>query len=320
MNRHIKRIITACFLVGVLFMIAPATSNAQTNSSQWARQTGGADIKITEQGVSLECKSGLNVWEYTKETVDITDFSVTFSVGQEAWYGGSENGMYQTIILKNKQEWGGSYGLFLLLMPSESGSLRVEGQILNKGYLLSPSYTTFDVDVTKPITLRGTLEDDSHYKITVDGDDANAYVFEIPINYQFQTELNGQGWFCFGVCSTKEDKVEMKVESVNGLDLTGTDSGAGATDSSDDSGDAEDEILKPDGTVGSSSELMVNSGNSQKNSFSGNMDESLYLTLIVCLCVMEIIIVGGVVFFFAYVRKKVKKINSMVESDDACGK
>lgn len=319
MNKHIKRIITACFLVGVLCMITPATSKAQTNSSQWARQTGGADMKITEQGVSLECKSGLNVWEYTKETVDINDFSVTFSVGQEAWYGGSENGMYQTIILKNKQEWGGSYGLFLLLMPSESGSLRVEGQILNKGYLLSPSFTTFDVDVTKPITLRGTLVDDSHYKVTVDGDDANAYVFEIPINYQFQTELNGKGWFCFGVCSTKEDKVEMKVESVNGIDLTGTDSGESATDSSD-SSEAEDEILKPDGTVGSSSELKVNDGNSQRKSFSGDMDVALYLTLVSCLCVMEIIIVGGVVFFFAYVRKKVKKINGMVNTDDASKK
>lgn len=307
MNKIIKKSIIACFLVGTLLLMVPKTSNAQTNSSQWQRQTGGAEMRVTEQGVSLECTSGLNVWEYTKETVDITDFSVTFTVGQEAWYGGSENGMYQTIVLKNKQEWGGSYGLFLLLMPSESGAIRIEGQILNKGYLLSPSYVSFDVDVTKAITLRGKLIDNTHYQITVDGDNTNAYVFEIPVNYQFQTELNGQGWFGFGVCSTKEEKVEMKIQSVNGIEMTGTDSGAGSSDNSEDSSELEGEILKPDGTVGSTTELTVKGGNGQKNSFSGNMDETLYLTLFLCLCVMEIIIVGGVIFFFAYIRKKVKK-------------
>lgn len=197
---------------------------AETTEKEWSRLTGPADFSISKDGVSLSATEGLTFYKYTKDKIDITDFSCTFSIEQENWWDGHDgvHGYYYSVILTNKAAHSGSQGLFLLMFPTSGHSLRLEGQILNTGFLLHPTYVELDVDTMSPLTMHGKVVDGNYYEISFDNC-KDTYKFEIPVNYQFHKDLDGKGYFGFGTNVSEEgETAKMTVSKVNGIEMSGT--------------------------------------------------------------------------------------------------
>lgn len=314
-----KKLISVAAVLVLLFSLLTCTANAYTLSSDWTRMTGPADFSVSADGATVKATEGVSFIKYTKEPVDVTDFTCTFTLKQDAYYdyfGGTT--YYYPIILANKVAHSGSQGLFLLLMPTSAGSLRVEGQILNTGFLLSPSYVEFNVDTTKPLTMHGKVIGDSTYQITFDGSD-DTYVFEIPVNYQFQTDLDGVGYFAFGA-SSGGTNLEMTVTSINDLDFTGNPPTTTTTTTTTKKPTTTSTTAAA-GNNGGGNDAPI--GDSSSSSSSDEQDyfsnigaptqvvqdepgdtDTLIVVLIVCVAVLALLLIAGAVLMVVIINKK----------------
>lgn len=291
-----KKLIAILTAVIILASIFTTNAFAETNPKEWSRMTGPASFAISPDGVSVEATEGLSFYKYTKDAVDITDFTCTFTFEQENYWDGHEgqHRYYYPMILTNKAAHSGSQGLFLLMFPTSGRSLRIEGQILNTGYLLSPTYVEFDIDTTAPMTMHGKVVDGTHYEITFDGS-KDSYKFEIPVNYQFHTDLDGKAYFGFGAAIDDEgEKAKMTVTSVNGIEMSGK-SATLNTDSSDDSAATDAE---------SDSELL---GADIELADEATVDASVMTILIVAVVALFVIVVAGFVILILVLNKKLGK-------------
>lgn len=294
-----KRIVALLFSLAMLFCLFVEPTNSYTVESDWQKGMGFEDIQVSENGVTLETSAGLTVWTYTKTYVDITDFSVTFTIDQEEWSSGG--GFYQTIILGNNKLFGGSTGPFFLMMALDEFTLRFEGQIVNTGMKLDPPTVNFHVDTTKPLTMRCKLIDDNTYRVTFDGDDTTVYEFEIPVNFPFHKDMKGNGYFNFGVESSTDVSCSMTVTKINDIDLTGK-APAGSSGSNNDKDEDDDEegdkiVLTPPG----------NSGKPGNKVPTAALGSSTLIVLIVCITILVLMNMGLIAFLLLYVNKHIKK-------------
>lgn len=318
-----KKIISMLSAILMLCMVFSTQSLAYTKDSEWSRGIGGSLIDITEDGVKLPAtENGLSTWIYKQDPIDITDFSVTFTLSQNYWWPGHNSdmaGYYDALFLLNKNTFSGSKGPFLLLQPLDAGTLRIEGQIVNCGLLLSPTYVIFNVDTTQPITLRGTLLDDSHYRFSIDGDENNFYDFEIPINYPFHTDLEGKGYFCFGVASndTTATGNSITVTSVNGIDFTGVDpKELEEPEEPDDTKEPAETDKTP--TVPTDNKTDTDKTDTNKNDSKTDDNASasaVNVILLVCIGVLVLVIIAGVLFYFLYIRKKMEALKNGTDTE-----
>ena len=297
-----KKFVALLFTLSILFCLLTVPAQAYTVESDWQKGMGFDDVQVSEEGASLETSAGLTVWTYTKTYVDITDFSVTFSIDQEQWSSGG--GFYQTIILGNNKLFGGSTGPFFLMMALDEFTLRFEGQIVNTGMKLDPPTVNFHVDTTQPLTMRCKLVGDNTYQVTFDGDDTTVYEFEIPVNFPFHKDMKGNAYFNFGVESSTDVSCSMTVTKINDIDLTGTPPAGEAGGNDSGSGDEEEEegdkiVLTPEGN--NTNKKPTNKGEAAQ------LGSTTLIILIVCIAVLVIIIMGLIAFLFLYVNKRTKK-------------
>ena len=321
-----KKFISMLSAILMLCMVFSTQSLAYTKDSEWSRGIGGSAIDITEDGVKLPAtENGLSTWIYKQDPIDITDFSVTFTLSQNYWWPGHSSdtpSFYDTIFLLNKNTFGGSYGPFLLLQPIDEYTLRIEGQIVNCGLLLKPTYVIFDVDTTQPITLRGKLLDESHYRFSIDGDENNFYDFEIPINYPFHTDLEGKGFFCFGVASgdTAATGNSMTVTSVNGIDFTGVDPNKQEKpeepkDPADSKSPAETDKTPTAPTDNKTDTDKTDTNKNDSKTDDNASASAINVILLVCIGVLVLVIIAGVLFYFLYIRKKMEALKNGTDTE-----
>lgn len=318
-----KKIISMLSAILMLCMVFSTQSLAYTKDSEWSRGIGGSLIDITEDGVKLPAtENGLSTWIYKQDPIDITDFSVTFTLSQNYWWPGHNSdiaGYYDALFLLNKNTFSGSKGPFLLLQPLDAGTLRIEGQIVNCGLLLSPTYVIFNVDTTQPITLRGKLLDDSHYRFSIDGDENNFYDFEIPINYPFHTDLEGKGYFCFGVASndTTATGNSITVTSVNGIDFTGVDpKELEEPEEPDDTKEPAETDKTPTAPTDNKTDTDKTDTNKNDSKTDDNASSSaVNVILLVCIGVLVLVIIAGVLFYFLYIRKKMEALKNGTDTE-----
>lgn len=278
------------------------SASAETAEKEWSRLTGPADFSITKEGVSLSATDGLTFYKYTKDKVNITDFSCTFSLEQDNWWDGhdGEHGYYYSIILTNKAAHSGSQGLFLLLFPTSGHSMRIEGQILNTGFLLSPSYVEVDVDTMGPITMHGKVVNGDSYEISFDNC-KDKYKFEIPVNYQFHTDLDGEGYFGFGVnVSSDDEEIKMTVSKVNDIEMVGKQEVEEKTDPSQ-------VTTTPSGNQG----VKNATANTNTVQQSGTLVDSgtttkMFVVLIATVAFLFVVVVAGFVVIAIFLYKKVR--------------
>lgn len=293
-----KRILTIAATLLLVLLLALSAA-AATTEKEWTRMTGPAEISLSDAGITCTATEGVSFYKYTKDVVDVRDFTCRFTLEQENYWDGHDGGSHQyyySILLTNKAAHSGSQGLFLLLFPTSGRSLRIEGQILNTGYLLSPSYVEFDVDTTAELVMHGKVVDDEHYEITFDNC-KQAYKFEIPVNYQFHTDLDGDGYFAFGASvSTEEEKAAITVSKVNDLDFTGSQPTATTTEPAQT--DTSTAVLP--GNTGNTG----NAGTASSGNGGGSLDSSVLLLVIAALAVLFIVAVGGFVFLILFLNKR----------------
>ncbi len=290
-----KKIISIFTIVILLFSFAVFNVSAETNSKEWTRLTGPAEFDVSSEGVSVTATEGVSFYKYTKSKIDITDFTCTFTMEQDNYWDGHEGShrYYYSILLTNKAAHSGSQGLFLLLFPTSGSSLRIEGQILNTGYLLHPTFVEVDLPTTEPITMHGKVVDGNYYEISFDNC-KQTYKFEIPINYQFHKDLDGEGYFGFGATVASEgEKAKITVTDVNGIEMKGLD---------------EPESTESEPTNNSENvniDANANANNAQQGTTS--VDSSLFIVLIVALVVIFVVVVVGFVVLILFLNKKLLK-------------
>ena len=302
----LKKLFLTAISVIVLTAAFVMPSSAFTRQSEWLQMTGGASFAATEQGAVVKNSDALSLWQYTKNTIDLNNFSATFTLEQKDYWVDMTSGYYHAITLTNKKGMSG-YGLFLLMEPMNESTLRLEGQILNHGLLLSPTYVIFDVDTTQPITIRGTMTDNEHYKLTIDGDSRNEYLFEIPTNYPFHTDLDGQAYFAIGNATNGSDEVMTTAISLCEYDFTGVDPDASeepeepvsSAPGTSEGGDISLEDLPP-----IDPDAVLNN-NREDGSSSSTASDALVITLLVCLCVLMLVVIILILFYLLFVRKKI---------------
>lgn len=282
------------FIASILLLSVMCLSvSAETNTKEWTRLTGSASIDINSEGTTVTGAEGVSFYKYTKSKVDITDFSCTFTLEQENYWDGhdGDHRYYYSVILTNKAAHSGSQGLFLLLFPTSGSSLRVEGQILNTGFLLSPTYIEFDVPVSEPITMHGKVVDGNYYEISFDNS-KQTYKFEIPVNYQFHTDLDGEGYFGFGATIHSEgETAKMTVTDVNGIEMKNNEAPQAS------------EEQKTEDTQ-TNTDINTNQSSSQQGT---TVDSSMFIILIVALVVLFLIVVIGFVVLILVLNKKLGK-------------
>ncbi|MBO4468395.1 MAG: hypothetical protein J5766_03750 [Clostridia bacterium] len=298
-----KKVFAILFSIILLASVSVFGVSAETTEKEWSRLTGPAEFSITKDGVSLSATDGLTFYKYTRDKIDITDFSCTFTLEQDNWWDGhdGEHGYYYSIILTNKAAHSGSQGLFLLLFPTSGHSMRIEGQILNTGFLLSPSYVELDVDTMGPITMHGKVVNGNSYEISFDNC-KDTYKFAIPENYQFHKDLDGQGYFGFGAnVSGDDENIKMTVSKVNGIETVGTQEAEEKTDTSKETTAAPDN----QGTTANATGSVNTTGQSGTTIDSGTTS-TMFTILIVTVAALFLIVVVGFVIIAIFIYKKTK--------------
>ena len=291
-----KKILSIFITAIVLLSVMCLSVSAETNTKEWTRLTGSASLDINSEGTTVTGAEGVSFYKYTKSKVDITDFTCTFTLEQENYWDGHDGShrYYYSVILTNKAAHSGSQGLFLLLFPTSGSSLRIEGQILNTGFLLSPTFVEFDVPVMEPITMHGKVVDGNYYEISFDNS-KQTYKFEIPVNYQFHTDLDGEGYFGFGATIHSEgETTKMTVTEVNGIEMKNTQAPQ-----------VSEEQKTEDNQAGTNANTNTNAN--QSTSQGTTVDSSMFIILIVALAVLFLIVVGGFVTLILVLNKKLGK-------------
>lgn len=291
-----KKILSIFITAIVLLSVMCLSVSAETNTKEWTRLTGSASLDINSEGTTVTGAEGVSFYKYTKSKVDITDFTCTFTLEQENYWDGHDGShrYYYSVILTNKAAHSGSQGLFLLLFPTSGSSLRIEGQILNTGFLLSPTFVEFDVPVMEPITMHGKVVDGNYYEISFDNS-KQTYKFEIPVNYQFHKDLDGEGYFGFGATIHSEgETAKMTVTEVNGIEMKNTQAPQ-----------VSEEQKTEDNQAGTNAN--TNTNVNQSTSQGTTVDSSMFIILIVALAVLFLIVVGGFVTLILVLNKKLGK-------------
>ena len=293
-----KRIISSVLVLLICVCTLAFPVSAATTEKEWSRMTGPAEFSVGADGARVAANVGTSFYKYTKDTVDITDFTCKFTLEQDNYWDGHDGGVHQyyyPIILTDKAAHSGSKGLFLLLFPTSGRSLRMEGQILNTGFLLKPSYVEFDVDTTSELVMHGKVVDGTHYEISFDNC-KDTYKFEIPVNYQFHKDLDGQGYFGFGASVSAEgENVKMTVSSVNDLDFTGSEESAvKEPEKNNTDTDANTDTITSDSSVNG-------------NASGSTVSSTVLVWMIAALLLLFVIVVAGFVVLILFLNKKMKE-------------
>lgn len=273
--------------------------SAESTKKDWGTMTGPADFSITSEGAEMEAIDGVSFFKYTKEMIDLNDFSCTFTLDPDEWCTGHEglHQYYYAITLVDKAIHGGSRGFFFLLMPLSSRSLRVEGQILNTGYLLQPTYFEFNVDTTTDLVMHGRIlkgkgtDGLDQYELSFDNCEQK-YVFDIPVNYQFHLETGGKAFFSMGAGANGHDNQKMIVKKVNGIDMSGKEESASTPTQTADS------------TTENNTATDVTNAATTAPSGSASLSAQTVLYMIIAVAAIFLIIVAGFVILILLINKK----------------
>lgn len=303
-----KKIISVLVAIVIVFSLCAMPTSAATAKSEWKKMAGPGKMELNEQGVKCVFDVGLTFFKYTKQMIDVKNFTCTyiphFNESSSAYFG---------VTLNTSQGYAGtgSQGLFLLMRIYEQGTVNVEGQILHQdpksANLTDPKSTNIKVDTTKPLVLKGVDNGNGTYTVSFEGG-TGEYTFEIPENFQFTEDANGQGYFTFGGTMNEGeegDQRAMTVVSVNGIDLSGNqpepESSSKPTSSGSDSTTDDGGII-----TGDDSDII---GADNTTTDGEEVEESSNSSLIIVIVVCGVLVLGAVaaVVVIAIKKKSAKK-------------
>lgn len=311
--KKIISILASLILVAAL-LVAPAS--ATTVDSDWKNMTGPGTLKIGTDGTTCVLDEGLTLYKYTKATYNIKDFTCKFKIS----YNDPEFGFFaMTLNASSTFSGTGSRGLFLLFRTIDANTLKVEGQILHEGFLLTPSYAEFGLDLSKELVMHGKDNGDGTYSITFDGSSVS-YTFEIPENYMFTEDLNGEGYLSFGGRCRAKSLADGTVYSMTVSDFNGTALVAdpSATTSSPSSSDDNTSVVDSSVSDTSSTDDKSSTDNAVSKNTDNTVDtaeESNTLTVVIVVCVVVLVLAAAAAVVVILVMKKKKAVAEEVAED-----
>ena len=292
-----KRVITFFLVLALVLSLCAMPTFAATSKEDWKKQTGPAKIELTEEGLKCVYEEGLSFFKYTKEMIDIKNFK-----GKFIFHNSDTPGKIYTMTLTASKSYTGvgSTGLFLLFRVPREGVVNVEGQILHMDYYLTEPTRNKDiaVDTTKPIVVTGTDNGDGTYTVGFEGA-TDSYTFEIPENYQFTEDANGQGYFSVGGIIDENYEGAMTVVSINGIDFSGN---KPEPESSSVPTTSQDVIIG-----GNGEDVIIGAENNEENTEEQVEETSPNLTLVIVICGVIILGVAAAITILVIKKKSATK-------------
>ncbi len=330
--KRIISILTALVILAALFAI-PAS--AATSAKEWDRMTGAGKLDVDSKGVSIQLDEGLTFYKYTKATFDIKNFSMKYNMKMNTDYLGG----YFSVTMSDKKAFSGSTGLFLLFHMDGKYEFRLEGQILNRGYYLTPRSRVIDVEFGTDTTMYGKDNGNGTYSITFEGNERD-YTFEIPETYQFTEDLNGQGYISFGG-SLGPTQIEYEgytpadytftVYEINGvtmeLDPASVTSSSNTSNSSGNNSNITDSSSDPEGTIVIGGDPDTSDEQEATNDTDTDTDADTdtvveeegnnLLLIVIIICAVVIVLAAAAVVAIILIKKKKANAAADVEETEA---
>ena len=305
-----KKIISVLVAVVLVFSLCAMPISAATDKSEWKKMSGPGKIELNEQGVKCVFDVGLTFFKYTKQMINVKNFTCTFI----PHFNESSSAYFGITLNASKNYAGtGTQGLFLLIRVYQQGTVNVEGQILHQdpssANLTDPKSTNIQVDTTKPLVIKGVDNGNGTYTVSFEGG-TGEYTFEIPENFKFTEDANGEGYFSFGGTMNigeEDDQRGMTVVSINGIDLSGNkpepESSSKPTSSGSDSATDDGSSV-----IGGDSDI-IGADNTTTDTDGNETEEASNSALIIVIVVCGVLVLGAVaaVVVIAIKKKSAKK-------------
>ncbi len=300
-----KKIISVLVAVVLVFSLCAMPISAATDKSEWKKMSGPGKIELNEQGVKCVFDVGLTFFKYTKQMINVKNFTCTFI----PHFNESSSAYFGITLNASKNYAGtGTQGLFLLIRVYQQGTVNVEGQILHQdpssANLTDPKSTNIQVDTTKPLVLKGVDNGNGTYTVSFEGG-TGEYTFEIPENFQFTEDANGEGYFSFGGTMNigeEDDQRGMTVVSVNGIDLSGNqpepESSSKPTSNGSDSATDDGSSI-----IGGDSDI-IGADNTTTDTDGNETEEASNSALIIVIVVCGVLVLGAVAAVVVIAIKK----------------
>ena len=313
-ERKMKKIISILVAIVLVLALCAMPTSAASAKSEWKKMTGPGKLELNEQGVKCVFDEGLTFFKYTKQMVDCKNFSCTFIAERTEF----SNAYFAVTLTASEGYTGtGCQGLFLLMRANNDNTLNIEGQILHTGYNVSkPKSKDIKVDTTKPITIYGKDNGNGTYTVTAEGGEGD-YTFEIPENYMFTEDANGQSYLTIGGTMNEGDAARaMTLVSVNGIDMSGNkpepesssqSTTGGSSDNTTDGGD--------NNIIGGDSNII--GGDNTTTTTDGEVEEeaSSNSALIIVIVVCGVLVLGAIAAVVIIIIKKKSATNEETQEE-----
>ncbi len=303
-----KKILTLFLTFAMLFTFCVVPASAAVSKGDFDKMTGPGKLTLDESGARVDFEEGLTFYKYTAKAVNVKEFTCKFKLT----YSDTIRN-YFSITLMNGKGYSGKQGLFLLFRIVDDNTLEVEGQIINTGFLLTdPRATNVSVNCKGEIVMKGKDNGNGTYTISFEGG-TGEYTFNIPENYKFTEDLNGEGYLTFGG-TTGGDNTPRAITIISYNDIDFTDntptSASSSSGSSSNNSSQEDEntiiIGGSSETEGESdADTEVDTKVEDKAAVSDSENEGSILTVVIIICACVAVLgIGGAVAAVLIVKKK----------------
>ncbi len=318
-----KKILTLVLAFVLLFTLCVMPASAAVSKGDFDKMAGAGKLTLDKTGARVDLEEGLTFYKYTAKAVNVKEFTCKFKISYNGYHRN-----YYSITLMNGKAYSGKQGLFLLLRVEADNTLDVEGQIINTGFFLSdPKSAKVTVDCTKELVMKGKDNGNGTYTISFEGG-TGEYTFNIPENYKFTEDLNGEGYLTFGgTLDEDQEPCALTVISYNDIDFTdntptSTSSSSGGSSNNSSQEDENTIVIGGSSETESEGESVADTNtntdtdtkeeNKETVADSQDEDSSLTVVIIICACV-AVLVVGGAVAAILIVKKK----NAAVTVDEA---
>ena len=225
-----KKIFSILLALVLVFVLCIMPASAETNSSEWKKGTGPAEIDFSDEGTKIVLEEGLSFY-YFKNQVNVRDFTVKLKLNTPNYEGDPDWG-YWAMLIGGDGKFSGSSARqnFVLFVPRGEANIRVDSRILSSGIggAIEPKSKMLTENVKEyDLTIQGKQVDDDTYSL-IFNNGAMVYEYSIPENMNFVEDLNGQGCLGFGGCINpnmsegyEQGSFNIVVKEINGVAMNG---------------------------------------------------------------------------------------------------
>lgn len=313
-----KKLLSIVLALVLVFALCAMPASAETNSSEWKRTSGPGKINFTDEGTKISLDQGVTFCHYQKQ-INIRDFTAKIKINAPTY----DEEFYALMTIGGNGKYtdaGGAQSFILFWVRGDH--VCVQAQILHRGFggLKDQSHNFFLDLATEDITIHGKKITDTKYSLEFNGSDY--WEFEVPENFNFVEDVNGQGCIGFGGSIGEKQATEHEVgaynvivKEINGVKMNGKDEPVssdtstggttGGTTGGSDTGS--DSTLNP-GIIGGDTTTDTTDTTTEEK------DNTLLIVVIICGAVLLLAIAAIVVLLIVLKKKNATPVEEVEET------